>query len=172
MKVAEQQNPLRIQSSNLVLEELPNELMIYDPERKKAFCLNKTAALVWRHSDGRSTISEIAEKIAKEGYPANEDMVLFALNVLSKDGLLASSPTAVPSAISRRALLQKMGVGAAAAVPLVTVLFVNPARAHASSTPPINNPSGPSGPTGSDVENTPGYKMHPGGFWYWLENIF
>ena len=166
MNVADQSKPLRLQSGNLVLEELPNELMIYDPERKKAFCLNGTAASVWRHADGNTTVAEIAQKIGKEGYPANEEMVCYALGVLSKDGLLAEESPAVPAAITRRALLQKMGVGAATAVPLVTVLFVSPAKAHASS---MKIPGGPNDPDPNDVTPT---HHKDGGFWAWLEQFF
>ena len=160
--------PQRLQSEDLLLEELPDELMIYDPPRNKAFCLNQTAAFVWRHADGNTTVSEIRELMEKQlGKPASEQMVWFALDMLSKDGLLASS-TVVPEAVvdlSRRKLLQKLGAGAIA-LPVVTVLMVSPAKAHASSKgpsgPPVVPPSTPAAIT----------SQSSGGFWKWLEDLF
>jgi hypothetical protein len=90
-------------------------------------------------------------------------MVLFALDVLSKDGLLAA-PAEIFPGMTRRALLQRMGVGAAGAIPLVTVLFVNPAKAHASTSGPIEPPAGPGGGSGNGGSK--------GGFWGWLESFF
>jgi Coenzyme PQQ synthesis protein D (PqqD) len=161
-----QEKPQRIQSENLILEELRNELMIYDPQRNKAFCLNQTAAFVWKHSDGKTTIAEIASLMEQElQKPANEQMVLFALDALAKDGLLAASTPvpAVPAGVTRRQVLRKMGVGAMA-LPVVTVLFVSPAKAHASST----TPNVPTGQSPAENANQKGHK----GFWAWLEDLF
>lgn len=158
--------PQRLQSEDLILEELRDELMIYDPKRNKAFCLNQTAAFVWKHSDGKTTVAELAKRMEQQlNKPVNEEMVLFALGVLSKDGLLAAS-TALPELVadaSRRQLLRKMGIGAAA-LPLVTVLMVSPAKAHASSKGP--SPMPPAVASGQLPSQS------QGGFWHWLEGLF
>ncbi len=166
---ATESKPQRLQSENLLLEELPDELMIYDPPRNKAFCLNQTAAFVWRHADGNTTVSQIADLMERElGKPANEQMVWFALEILSKDGLLAPS-TIVPEEavvdLSRRKLLQKLGAGAIA-LPVVTVLLVSPAKAHASSKDPSGPPTVP--PSGAGTIPS----QSSGGFWKWLEDLF
>jgi Coenzyme PQQ synthesis protein D (PqqD) len=157
--------PLRLQSDKLVLEDVRDELMIYDSDRNKAFCLNQTAAFVWKHADGNTTVAEIAQQMGQQmNEPVNEHLVWFALDVLSKDGLLAPAITVPPavSGLTRRDMLQKIGVGAMA-IPMVTALFVSPAKAHASSTVP--NP-----PTGE--QNTASPNQGGGGFWKWLENLF
>ena len=131
----EEHRPLRLPSDQLIVEELPDELMIYDPARSKAFCLNQTAAFVWNHSDGTRTIAEMAELMGQRlGEPVNEQVIQYALDALSKDGLLAPS-TILPASccwVTRRDLLRKLGAGAAT-LPLITVLVVSPAKAHASS---------------------------------------
>ena len=158
-----EEKPRRLSAANLTVEELPDELMIYDPNRNKAFCLNQTAAFVWKHADGSQDASEIAVLMAKQlGKPVTREMIQFSLNVLSRDGLLEAPAENVPMAMgmTRRAILQKFGIGAMA-LPAVTVLFVSPAKAHASSkseTTPDTNGSLPS--------------RHHGGFWDWLENLF
>lgn len=157
--------PQRLESDNLIYEQLPDELMIFDPARNKAFCLNQTASFVWRHCDGATTVAEMTELLRKDwAKPVDERVVWFALDILAKDGLLAPCPALSTGAgVTRRELLQRLGTGAAMAVPLVTVLFVNPAKAHASSLPPTN------------VQNSvvSGTKSHGGGgFWEWLEKFF
>ena len=164
MKNMKEGCPLRLQSENLLIEELPNELMIFDPARNKAFCLNQTAAFVWRHANGKNSVAEIANRLAQpSGKPVDEGVVWFALEVLEKDGLLGSSMAPPPTAhVTRRDLLHKMGVGAIA-LPAVTVLFVSPAKAHASSL----------APTASQNSLPPaGAQPDSGGFWKWLENLF
>jgi hypothetical protein len=157
--------PLRLQSQKLIVEELPDELMIVDPERNKAFCLNGTASFVWKQADGKTPVAEITKRLAQHlDKPADEVVVRFALDVLLKDGLLDSDPIEPPvaSGVTRRHLLQKMGVGAMA-LPVVTVLMVSPARAHASSAPP---------PTATQNIPQSASQQHPGGFWKWLEDLF
>lgn len=98
--------PQRLNSAQLIVEEIHDETMVYDPARNKAFCLNQTAAFVWKHSDGKKTIAEIAEMMAKEiSRPVNVEVVWYALDILAKDGLLAPSeklPT-IPAGVTRRA---------------------------------------------------------------------
>ena len=50
----------------LVVKELPDELLVYDLERHRAHCLNPTAALVWKHSDGQTSVEEIATLLHAE----------------------------------------------------------------------------------------------------------
>jgi len=142
MPYTTEHKPQRLASSNLVLEQLPDELMIYDQKRNKAYCLNQTAAFVWQNADGNKTVSDLVELMTRElKKPVNEQVIWFALDVLSKDGLL-EGPTAVtevPAGVSRRALLQKVGMGVAVAIPAVTVLLVSPAKAHASSGGPCKS---------------------------------
>jgi hypothetical protein len=156
--------PLRLQSEKLLIEELPSELMIFDPERRKAFCLNQTAAFVWKQADGKTPVAEMAKRLERHfGKPVNEQVVWFALDVLSKDGLLASATIPPPAAagVTRRDLLQKMGVGAMA-LPVVTVLFVSPTKAHASSM----------APTAPQNLPLPASQNASSGFWKWVENLF
>jgi hypothetical protein len=139
--------PKSLKSNQLVVEKLGAELMIYDQARNQAFCLNQTAAFVWQHCDGKSTIKDIAAKMAQTlGKPVDEKIVTFSLQSLSKDGLLETSNLTpfVPASMSRRELIEKIGVRAAVALPLVTALAVATPRAHASShKPPSGPPYGP-----------------------------
>jgi hypothetical protein len=122
----------------LLVQELPHEVLVYDSERHKAHCLNPTAALVWKHCDGRTSVSEMARLLEKSlGTSAlDEDVVWCALNQLEKDHLLEEKlmwPAGVQP-ISRRELVRRLGIGAAIAIPLVTSILA-PTAAYAGSLP-------------------------------------
>src|SRR5271170_7965825 len=117
------ETPQRVIGDHFIVEQLMNEVMIYDQKRNQAFCLNQKAAFVWQHCDGKTTVAEIAAKLALAlDEPADEKVVQFALQSLSQDGLLEPSTflPSVPAGITRRDLMQKIGVRAAISLPLVT----------------------------------------------------
>src|ERR671934_1982561 len=98
MRIADPQSPIgketRLMESimpgareeGLVIQELPpEETLVYDLTRHRAHCLNQTAALVWRHCDGRTTLAEIAARLQAElGIAADEELVWLALDRLAK----------------------------------------------------------------------------------------
>jgi hypothetical protein len=63
-----------------------------------------------------------------------EKLVQFALQSLSGDGLLEplDFPPIVAAGMTRREVMQKVGVRAAVALPIVTTLLVATPKAHAS----------------------------------------
>jgi hypothetical protein len=119
----------------LLVEELPHEVLVYDLERDKAHCLNPTAALIWKHCDGRTSVREMLRLLEKSlATSVDEDVVWCALNQLEKDKLL-QEPLAWPvgmERISRRELVRRLGIGAAIAIPLITSI-VAPTVAYAGS---------------------------------------
>lgn len=79
----------RARKEQLLMRELGNERLVYDEKSEEAHCLNLTAALVWDHCDGRTTVSEMAELLAREmRVPASDEIVRFALHQLDKSELL------------------------------------------------------------------------------------
>ena len=128
--------PKSLKRDQLVVEELGTELMIYDQKRNRAFCLNQKAAFVWQRCDGQTTVAAIAAKMEQAlGEPVDEKVVEFALQSLAQDGLLQPADSLlVVTGMTRRDLIQKVGVRAAVALPLVTALLVATPKAHASGT--------------------------------------
>jgi hypothetical protein len=125
----------RKREQQLVIDELPDEVLIYDLDRHKAHCLNQTAALVWQQCDGDSTPSQIARRLTKQlRAPFNEDFVWLALRQLEKLHLLEQSISLPPEflGMSRRQMIRNLGLAAAVAVPLVTSI-VAPTAAEAST---------------------------------------
>ncbi|MDT5062871.1 MAG: hypothetical protein QOH63_3330 [Acidobacteriota bacterium] len=120
----------------LVINELSNEMVVYDLESHKAHCLNQTAALVWRRCDGRTTPAGIAASLRRELKTSiNEDLVWYALAQLGKDHLLTESiaPTIAGAQLSRRELVKRLGLAAVIAVPLITTIVAPTAVEAAAS---------------------------------------
>jgi len=120
---------------NLLVQEIGNEVVVYDQERDQAHTLNRTAAFVWRNCDGETTVPQLAALVAVElGVAADEDVVWMALDRLSRANLLEGKVERPGKAVSRRELLRRMSVAGAAAVmlPMVTSL-VAPTAAMAAS---------------------------------------
>ncbi len=123
MTSKKEQSAPRARQSALVVQELAEELLVYDQDRFKAHCLNRTAALVWKHCDGNKTAKEIALALEKEtGSPVAEEMVWLALGQLEKSRLLAEH-VILPeghTGISRREVIRRVGAAAALGLPVVT----------------------------------------------------
>ena len=77
----------------LVERELPDELILYDPETDRAFLLNHTSAAVWDLCNGQSPKEEIAEALVRHlGAPAETagEHVRGTIDRFGRNGLLAS----------------------------------------------------------------------------------
>ena len=122
---------------NLIVEELPDEVLVYDLHSDKAHCLNRTAALIWKNCDGEKTHDDIALLLQQEfKSPVSSEVVKLGLEELAGYGLLQEEELIAPGAqLSRRRLIQHLGVTAAIALPIIMSISV-PAAAGASSVPP------------------------------------
>ena len=139
----------------VAVQTLADEVLVYDLERHRAHCLNQVAAIVWRHSDGKTTVPQLARVLREElDVPADAELVRYALDRLAKAHLL-EDPSLV-ARYSRRefiARLKKLGLAASVALPVVSSI-VSPTPAHALSCipntacagrpncTPCNNPGG------------------------------
>lgn len=123
MNTVEQQAP-RARKERLIIQELPDEYLIYDLDRHKAHCLNRTAALVWQHCDGRRSVSELAAVLAQQlRVRVDEEVVWLALEQLGRTRLIEpriSRPGR--KSVSRREVIKRIGWTAAVGLPLVTSL--------------------------------------------------
>ena len=119
----------------LVVQRVEDEVLVYDRDRHKAHCLNETAAAVWTHCDGKTTVEEMARLLETQlEVPVDEAVLGFGLDQLEKAQLLEEpmSRASNGNAISRREVMRRIGVGAAVALPLVTSI-VAPRAANAAN---------------------------------------
>ena len=125
----------------LLVEELPDETLVYDTKRYKAFCLNKTTASVWQKCDGRTSTEQISDKVCAElGIDPEKDpgtgtdLVTLALDRLARARLL-SEPTcaALPAPrYSRRELAARLASLGGALIPVVLMITAPTAAAAAT----------------------------------------
>jgi len=135
----------RLRAEDLVIHDLPDEVLVYDKVRDQAHCLNETAALVWRACDGQLAPEEIARKLTRQlGAAVSEELVLLALAELEKIHLLErhESLPATSAGLSRRQLVRTLGLAAAVALPVVTTITV-PTPAQAATCTPPGQPCNP-----------------------------
>ena len=115
-------------NTELTVEHLSSEIIIYDHQRHRVHCLNETLAFVWEHCDGQTTIEEMAESLPGVGnLPADQDIIRTALRQLDKVHLLAADLPGLTSihVPSRREMARKCArLGfAAALLPAVTSII-------------------------------------------------
>lgn len=123
----------RARQRQLIAKELDGELIVYDRESDRVHCLNSTAAFVWSHCDGRTSVATMAQLLEDEvKVPVDQEIVLYALEQLNKSKLLDGSDAAIANqGLSRRAIM-RLGVATALTVPLISSI-VAPTAAQAAS---------------------------------------
>jgi hypothetical protein len=117
----------------LIIQQMPDETLVYDLESHKAHCLNRTAALVWQHCNGEMSVKEIARHLEVElKATVGEEVVYLALDQLGKDNLLEKRIPlpAQMGGLSRRELMRRAGLATAVALPFV-ISIIAPTAAQA-----------------------------------------
>src|SRR5262249_1546938 len=73
----------------LVVKEMQDEMLVYDLQSHQAHCLNKTAAFIWEHCDGETTIEELAKRMSEEWHtPVEVNSIWLCLKQLEQAKLL------------------------------------------------------------------------------------
>jgi hypothetical protein len=119
--------------SHIFVENLPEEVILYDKTNDKVHCLSKTAAAVWESCDGTRTVDDLVHVVeAKFGMSADGNLVLQALEKLEKADLMEAGTVTVPDAAftSRRDAMGKMALAGSA---LVATIIAAAPSAHAST---------------------------------------
>ena len=56
----------KTRNENIVVQEMDSEILIYDLNTNKAFCLNETSAVIYHLCDGKRTVAEISRQLSKQ----------------------------------------------------------------------------------------------------------
>jgi coenzyme PQQ synthesis protein D (PqqD) len=125
------QNPMARQTG-LVVQEMPDEVLVYDLDTNKAHCLNESAALIWKSCDGKNSVMDIVREFESTGAgKVSEDFVWLAIDQLNENGLLENDPPSRFQGQSRRQVLKTIGLASIVAVPVIASL-VAPQKALGS----------------------------------------
>lgn len=118
------QNPVA-RKEKLVIQELPDEVLVYDLETNKAHCLNQTAAFVWKYCNGANSVADIVSQFEqKSGSRVQEDLIWLAIDQLSERNLLEKELPTKFAGESRRSVLKKIGLASMVALPVIASLTV------------------------------------------------
>jgi hypothetical protein len=127
--------------SDIVIQELDNEILIYDLSTNNAFCLNETAAIIWRLCDGTKTVSEISRDAGRKlNAVVSEEMIWLALDQFKKDQLITKEFEfkSVFAGMTRREAVRKIGFASMVALPVVASIIA-PISTNAQSCIPFDS---------------------------------
>lgn len=133
--------------SNIVVQGLENEVLLYDLSNHKAHSLNQTSALVYEFCDGTNSVAEISDLMSKVLKTlVSEDLVWLALKELKRHNLLenAEELTHQVAGFSRRELLKKARLPSLVLLPVI-VSIVAPTAIMAASCTPFGSACSPAG---------------------------
>lgn len=125
----------RARSSEVVVQHIDGEILIYDLRIDKAYCLNPTSAAVWHQCDGENTVGRIRELVSLDlGSDVSDELIFLALDQFHRADLVesVSSPTSLIPAFSRREAIKRIGAASLIALPVI-VSLVSPVAVHANS---------------------------------------
>ena len=130
----------KTRSTRLFVQQLPDELVVYDVEHNEVHCLNGSAARVWALCDGKTTVSEIARLLGTDLEPqAAEALVWMALDQFEEKHLLEEVATSGPAMyrpqdMTRRQMMLRAGL-VVALLPMVDSIIAPPAAVAQSVAP-------------------------------------
>jgi hypothetical protein len=104
----------------LVIQETLDEVLVYDSQTNKGFCLNQTAAFVWKSCTGENSVTDIVKQFEDEtGSAVQNDLIWLAIDQLSERNLLETNVPAQFAGETRRSVLKKIGFASMVAVPVI-----------------------------------------------------
>jgi hypothetical protein len=149
--------PYPAQATTVHVEQIGDELCIYDWRRKHVHSLNPTAAQVWQLCDGRTSPAEIGAALHSTLGVANaEEVVWLTLAQLERAHLLSA---AVVEPAGRRVLPRrqflKLGIAAALLPVIHSIVAPAPVAAQSPTPTPIAIPTDtPITPTDTPITPT------------------
>ena len=116
------QNPTA-RNNGLVVQEMPDEVLVYDLDTNKAHCLNQSAAFVWKSCNGTNSVADIVREFEASGKGAvSEDFIWLALDQLGENNLLEGAVAPRFAGQSRRQVLKTIGLASMVALPVIASL--------------------------------------------------
>ena len=90
---------------NVVIQDIDQELLIYDLISNKVLCLNETAKIIWQACDGKTTFADFRNRTNSE-FP--DELIYLTFDKLQIKELL-SDKFEIPIDRNRRKMLAKYG---------------------------------------------------------------
>jgi len=108
-------------NEELVVQEMPGEVLVYDIRTNQAHCLNTTAAFIWKNCTGKNSLRDIERLLmAEHGAGIDADLVKVGVEDLAKCDLLNAAPPV--SGLDRREVIKRIGLASVIAIPVIASL--------------------------------------------------
>lgn len=117
--------PISLKNNILVMES-NKELLLYDLERNKAYCLNEMSWMVWNLCNGENTVEDIRRQISIQlKTQVSEEVIWLALHDLKKEELLSNyrEININFNGLNRREVIKKIGFTTMTALPLILAVI-------------------------------------------------
>lgn len=123
-------------SSDLVVQELGTELLVYNLSNHKVMSLNSTLSVIWQLCDGKRNLSDLKKltEIQLQEF-ISEEVIFLAIDELKRNNLITLNDLHQPAELSqmnRRRMIKNIGLTTAIAIPLITGLVAPKAVSAAS----------------------------------------
>lgn len=118
---------------NLVIQNIDKELLIYDLNDGKVYCLNETSAFIWNNLDGKTNLEGLRSKISRQfKKDVEQEFVLLALHELRKVNLIDEATMPLENRkFNRREAVRRIGLTTAITLPMISSI-VAPLAAFAA----------------------------------------
>jgi hypothetical protein len=117
----------KARTTDIIEQEVGNELMIYDLRINNAYNLNETSKNVYKACDGKTTFDDF-----KSRYKYTDDLIHFAIDQLSANNLIENYKSVHFAGINRRDVIKKVGLSSMIALPMIAGIIA-PSAANAAS---------------------------------------
>ena len=108
-------------TEGLVVQEMPDEVLVYDMASNQAHCLNTTAAFIWQSCSGKNSVADIERMLSEKNNAAVDiDLVRLGVDELATRGLISNPAPA--SGLNRREAVKRIGLASLIAIPVVASL--------------------------------------------------
>jgi coenzyme PQQ synthesis protein D (PqqD) len=124
---------------NVKIERAADEILAVNSITSEAHAINQSAAAVFDLCDGKTSKAEMAAEIHRRtGLPADEEIVDLALSELADAGLITLDESEPQARTTRRSLIRRFSLTAAAVamLPVVETILVPTASAAGSGISP------------------------------------
>jgi len=116
-------------SEGLIVEQLPEELVVYDQQSHRVHCLGPIAAWIWKACDGRTSLARLAKRASDRfGHDVDAGQVSAVIDRLLRARLLEGPRPPEVRDRSRRELL-KRAARLSAGLSIVSLTAPTPAQA-------------------------------------------
>lgn len=122
----------KLKTTEIVVQNAAKELLVYNLQTNRAYCLNEISAKIYEHCDGTKNATEICKILNLE-----IEYIFLAVDLLERENLLDAESRrffSEYSGLDRRRMLKSALMSSAVALPLIISVLSPPSVNAASNT--------------------------------------